>query len=74
MSRDARNGPFTQLTYAEVLAVAGARDSAVAVLTALIGRPGPATPGWIATDPFLAPLAGMPAFDALTGRVKVRPS
>ncbi len=67
VSRDARNGPWTQLTFAELLAVAGARDSAIAVLTGLIGRPGPATPGWIATDPFLAPLAGNPAFDALIG-------
>ena len=74
VSRDARNGPFTQLTFAEILAVAGARDSAIAVLTGLIGRPGPATPGWMASDPFFTPLAGTPAFDALTGTDMVRPT
>ena len=65
VSLDARAGPATQLRFAEVLAMAGARDSAIAVLRPLTTVPGPATPGRLSVDPWLASLKGDARFDKL---------
>ena len=62
VSLDARVGPSTQLRFAEVLAISGAHDSAIAVLRPLMTVPGLATPGRLTVDPWFGSLRKDPRF------------
>jgi serine/threonine-protein kinase len=65
LSRDAYLGAYALHQQARIETMAGAKDSAVARLEALLAIPYFVSPGWLKVDPTWRPLHGHPRFDRL---------
>ncbi len=67
LDNDAWDGAANELTAAEIAAVAGASDRAMAHLERALAHPGPSSPGLLRVDPMFRSLAADPRFRRLAG-------